>query len=601
MADRSLTDPDFTPVFRGYNRAQVDGYVREVRSRLLELEAEVARLADSVSEMAIHPIPEYERIGKEVGTLLAEADRVAAGMRERAAAEVEEWRQAASAETKTLIAAAAADAEALRGDAWSTSSDLISESQEQATEMLADAETTARGIRAEAEREAHRLVAGARREADEQIRVAKMEAERVVAEALTEKDQIVERARKTADAAQERARALEVRRNELLGELESVRATVQRLETDIEEKRQQLEPDPDPAPTAQEPTWGDGVRIIPAKEDTGPVEELGEPVETMAVVEEVKRLREPEAGAGHVAVVEPEPTVDDAVSPPEPEPAEVTEAELASTTDQAETGEDVTEPAAKPEDGPGTTSPTDDDELSGLFASLRSGEAPSEVAEPEPAPTPVKTDTETGGPAESPVVTEEMIEGFQQVLIPITNGALRAVKRELADAQNRALETLRLESEWKPSQAELTKQFEPTLDKVRAAAYAAGWASVNPAGDPVGKPTKERTAFVGDLVATLLRALDKASDPTAGSSEVSRAFRSWRSDSAERHLRSGAALAYHEGVAAGIRAAGGEPWLAVRARGCTSCRAASGQPLDVIPPLHGDCTCMVVGAAGSGV
>lgn len=592
MADRSLTDPDFAPVFRGYDRVQVDGYVREVRSRLLDLEAEVARLVDSVSETAIHPVPEYERIGREVGELLTEADRVATGIRERAAAEVEEWRNAASAEVKAITAAAAADAEALRGDAWSTSSELLAESQARAADLVAEAETTARGIRAEAEREAHRLVAGARREADEQIRVAKMEAERLVAEALAEKDEIVERARKTAEAAQERARALEVRRDELLGELEAVRATVQRLETDIEEKRQQLEPDPEPAPASQEPTWGDGVRIIPAREDRGPVEELGEPVETMAVVEEVMRLREPEAGAGHVAIIEAEPVEPEDVGEPEAARSSETESgpppELVLTED--EVSATVSSTPADDDDVP-----VDGDELTDLFRSLRGSDADPTTIKPETPSAPEPGESSPPMTPRSPVVTGEMVEHLQQVLIPITNGALRAVKRELADAQNRALETLRLEEEWKPSQAELTKQFGRLLDTVRDAAYAAGWRSVASNAEVHGNPGNDRTTFVGDLVATLLRALDKASDATSAATEVSRAFRAWRADSAERHLRGVATIAFNEGVAAALHARGDEPRLAVRERGCSSCRAASEQPVDQLPPLHADCTCMVVG------
>ncbi len=579
MADR-LTDPDFAPVFRGYDRVQVDAYVKDVRARLRGLEAEVNRLTDAFSETAIHPIPEYERIGKEVGDLLGEADRVATGMRERAAAEVEEWRATALAEAKARTDRASAEAEALRGDAWSTAAELLEESQAQATELVAQAEVAARSIRAEAEREAHRLVAGARREADEQIRVAKMEAERVVAEALAEKDEIVERARKTADAAQERARALEVRRDELLGELESVRATVQRLETDIEEKRSQLEPDPEPEPVEEPPEWGGGVRIIPARDDAVRVEELGEPVETLAVVEEVKRLRTTRPGDGHVTVVGPgseesieEKPESEGDGEPEPAPESQSEAEP--------------EPEAVEHAGPV-------DELAGLFASLRGGtDAPQEAAAPgEPAP---RAEPKPGS-ASPPEAVDDLLDHRQRVLLPITNGALRSIKRELADVQNRALEAIRLESEWTPSQTELAKQFEPLLRDARRAAFDAGWASTDVEGSPAGKPSKDRSTFAGDLTASLVRAAAKGSDPAASATEVSRAFRGWRSDSAARHLRSEATLAFNEGVAAAVRSEGGEVRLAVRPRGCVACRAEAGREPEVVPPFHPDCTCLVVSA-----
>ena len=75
-------------------------------------------------------------------------------------------------------------------------------------------------VQAEAEREASRLTGDARRERDDAVRAGREEAERLVSTARQEADSLLSAARRQADAAQERARALEVRRTELMADLE---------------------------------------------------------------------------------------------------------------------------------------------------------------------------------------------------------------------------------------------------------------------------------------------------------------------------------------------------------------------------------------------
>lgn len=596
-----MADPDhpvarFSSSLMGYDRGQVDGWVAEQERMIADLEKEVTRLRKAVGDNAVQPVPEYERVGAEIAGLLAEADRVATEMRERAAADAERWRADADRDAAAIRADAAADAEALRGDAWASAQSLVEDTTAATTEELADAHDRARAVRAEAEREAHRLVAGARRESDEQIRVAKMEAERLVADAETERDRIIEAARRTAEQAQERARALEVRRDELLGELESVRGTVQRLESEIDEKRQQLEPEPESEPEPEATTeWGDGIRVIPPSEvveDPATEGDLGEPVDALAMVEEVRRIRAPEPGKGHVRVVEPE---EDTPVAEEPAPDE---AEAAAPEEAPEDSPAATEePAAEPADEPAPAA--DGDELAALFSALRGGdepvEEPEQPTEPEPGPEPA-SDAEPSPPEPAPTSPSgahaDLLAARTSALLPIVNGALRGIKRELADAQNRALEALRLEGEWSPSQATLANQFAERLGEVRTAAYAAGWAAFGGTGDPDGTPDAS-SAFAGDLAGSLLRAVGKGADTAGKSTELSRTFRAWRTDAAERHLRAEATRAHSEGARAAILAAGGTPHLVASERGCSQCRSAVG-PLDGgVPPLHGDCSCVV--------
>ncbi|MEX1280501.1 MAG: hypothetical protein AB1Z55_07235, partial [Acidimicrobiia bacterium] len=445
----------------------------------------------------------------------------------------------------------------------------------------------------------------------------------VHADATSERDQILAQARAEAEAAQERARALEIRRDELLAELESVRSTVARLEGEIDETR--VAP---PAPRVAEPHAEElerpveeeaysGVRIIPARDDdeeepeSGPV---GQPVETMAMVEEVRRLHDVPAPEPVVAT-EPEQPAAEAEEPAEAEeesaPVEVVEASSAAETELVE----------EPTDDLPQTPPEDDDDLDDLFAALRSPEdaettpaepvptepEPSEEAtepEPRPEPEPPPTTEQTGAHAPArnahhPDV-ERAIEERDRRLIPITNGALRGMKRELADAQNEALEGLRADPDgWRPSRTELAEHLEPTLLLVRDAARRAGvtwaleWLGVDVAVP--GQPSGNGSAAAGDLGASLERALDRATDGPARSAEVSRVFRTWRSDTAERHLRSEAGRAYHEGIAAAAEAAG-RPVELVVVRACPQCAEAAESSDQPIPPVHEGCRCILLPA-----
>ena len=132
MADPVVPRPDFAPAFRGYDRDQVDRWATRAADRIKEMEGELERFQGALSDTPLHPVPEYERIGREIGTLLEEADRLASSMREKAAAEAEEWKGQAEAEAKATREAAAADAEGMRGDAWLTASTLLEESEAQA-------------------------------------------------------------------------------------------------------------------------------------------------------------------------------------------------------------------------------------------------------------------------------------------------------------------------------------------------------------------------------------------------------------------------------------------------------------------------------------
>ena len=311
MAD--LVSPDqvrsrsFRTTFRGFDQSEVAEFLDRIARTIESLDAERERLLVQSGEPDDGDLrSEFQRVAAEVGEVLEAARIAAEGMRERAAAEVAEWRRAAEEDSRSKRAAAQSDAEALRGDAWATSKAMLDQSLEAAKVIAAEAEREALAIVGHSERESHRSQAAARREADELIRTAKMESERLLVDARAQHDEIIDTARKQADAAQERARALEVRRDELLAELETVRSTIHTMETEIEDRRE-----PVPSPSSHPPT----VRLIPAeKTEPGPDVEKkerwsppdsvkiipaaskpsasDEPVDAASLADEVRRLRD---------------------------------------------------------------------------------------------------------------------------------------------------------------------------------------------------------------------------------------------------------------------------------------------------------------------
>lgn len=563
MSEPSPQERPFKIGFRGYEQAEVDRHLAELEAALQRTREERDRLASRLEQLG-EKKHDFDALGFEVSQILNAAQEAAENLRKRATDEVALWRAEAKAEVDYARRSAAEDSEALRGDAWTASSQLIAGAQATAEQILKEAEREALAMTGQAERDAHRMTSNARREADEQVRLAKVEAERILVEARAERDEIVEAAQKSADQAQERARALEVRRNDLLAELESVRATVARLESDLEEKRQALSAVPRVVETVEEPeaqpeaeeseqpkagdteaaaagggrgvTWADEtIRIIPAAKPT-----RVDPVDASAMADEVRRLKEEEPAAG------PEPEVD---------------------------------------------------VLAGLFDSLRA----------------------EGGSAPAPLVTLEqgVVDPFSlrdQLLLPITNRILRSVKRQLTDWQNTALEEINNgKGPWKPEVEEIDKSLHGDFVILAQESFAAGYSAAEAmTGESLGRPKPEAEdvneqtgAFTSAIEADLTAGAKEASGARAAGAAVSRTFRRWRTDEAERRIREYARLAYHRGVARGLYALGMARmgWL-VGSVSCDECNAqGNAGPMDVaahlrknlpMPPLHGDCSCTIV-------
>lgn len=614
MSDLSAADVSgrrFARSWMGYRAKEVDSFLSAVADRLTLLEDTIDKLAGRLAQMGDRDLrAEFDAISEEVGAVLQSAREAADGLRARTAEESDRWRREAAAETEKVRREARVDAEALRGDAWSTAEKMLEESQAARDQMASESRRDSLAITGQAERDAHKLVAAARRESEDQLRVAKMESERLVVDSRTRADEIIEQARTAAETAQERARALEVRRQELLEELEVVRSTVQRLETDIERKRDTTEVTrPEESPDEEElepPAWqpDETIRIIP---EGKPRFEESVDLDATEVAEEVRQLREEPSdvppGKGHVTVLEPAEEAKDADSEPEgAEEAASADVDVQVVGEEAETEEaPAKEPAEEPAEAVGGFG------IDTLFDTLRT----------EPTATAAEVEG-TKAPAKAAVLTAtDPFELRDRLVLPITTRVLRNVKRQLTDEQNLALEAVRIDAEnWKPALEGLAERIRPDLTVIVQESFAAGvGASSEFTGVIASRPKPEKgdivdhsPEFAVGLSDTLESLTNGLTDPADLAAAVTRAYRTWRTDEAERRARGFAFDAYHRGLLRGLKTAGVTEFeWEISGRGCSDCReAAETDQRDVeealsggsLPPVHGDCGCTVVPRTG---
>jgi hypothetical protein len=463
-------------------------------------------------------------------------------MRERASLDAARWRSEAMAEAETMRKEAAADAEALRRDAWVTGTELLQQSSAASEAMRARAERDVLTVMGEAEREAHRLTSSARREAEDLIRTTTMEAEKTVADAAKRRDEIIDAANRQAATAQERTRALEQRRDELLEELENVRSTLTRLEGSLEERREALEL------TATEPS---SVRVVHPPAEAKRQWELGETVRVIPPADRNQpsqdALRDEISAdvASHEPPPPPQPAKPprvDAAPEPEPPPPPVEEVEAEAQPSP--------EPSPEPTPEPTPVREPESDDLAHLFAALRGGGQP-EVDEPAPQevvdePSPRR---ERGGDD-----GVDWIEVRESRLLPITNRALRGVKKAMSDVQNVALDRIRTDETWRPDEDSITEALHAEIVAVWSESFAAGhWVAEQMAGSKLKRPPTPASAadrkFATDLATAVSDALSRAGDgPRERQSAASRVFRVWRSDEAERRIRDLALTGYESGI-----------------------------------------------------
>ncbi len=562
-------------------------------------------------------------------------------------------RTRAAADAEATVAEAQRASTAAREDAWEVGTELLRQADEEGGRLVSQAKEDALFIRAEAEQEAKRLVTDARRQADDMVRSSREDGERIVVMAKAESEAILEGALQAADKAQERARALETRRAELLNELEAAESAIREIETARDERPSGADVGArvfasDSDARTHWPEDEGAVRILPS---APPEPEEPEPVDAEAMAAEVEEMRaataEPEE-ATPAATVEEDLAATAVPSPPEPDPAEeqsttdgdeepahpemdIAEEEM-GIAEEAAAASDAAEPAApeepdlaEPEVIERTTVVTDDPGIDALFARLRHPEeaAPSLEAVPDPTAEPLEEPETVSEPPVLHVVPDLEESGeFEErdrLLLAIENTGLRGLKRRIVELQNRVLEELRKATgEWRLSHQLVGETMGDELDAVLSASYAAGHAA---AADWLGTAEPQLTggpeqgaaeSFTADLYADIQTVLDRGGDPASRrlSADIGRAFRSWRTDDAERHVRQAARRAFNDGLVAAY-ARLEIPLVGVAAPGqpCGRCAAGTGivwnpaeaAPPDVgIPPAGPECAALIVPADGDG-
>ena len=619
MTPEAIADTSFPMVRRGYSRAEVDAFLSVVSGHVRSLEARVSSVSGSMEALGFTELPDVKRelevVSSQVGDILEEARRAAQEMRNRAAADAGQWRAEAATESRGERDSAQRDSEKARKDAWDTSTEMLNQASERRDEIMAAAEQDGLFIRAEAEREALRMTGDSRRYAEEAVREARNESDRVMMGARAEAETILVDARHSAESAQERARALEQRRSELLEELESARTSIGQLENEIDSRREALHQAATGSQTtmrviestaAPAETWADddaSVKIVPARRI--PVDTL---VDADALVAEVEQLR----AAATTPVVKTVPADEPVATAEEPPAAEEPEVQA------------VVAVADHPEPRIASPAPNGDRALiDSLFATLRAEPSPESdtSGEEEPAAAPAPDEPAAGSAppvAVSQATQSDPFDVRDRHLLPISNRSLRSVKREIVELQNRALEDLRTSTvDWQPDGAMVSASLSGEVGRLVQESFVAGHAAAaellgsSSTPQPVGSPPEGWPGeFVDGLTASVSASFDKAIGAGGGarqiSSAVSKVFRAWRTDEAERRLRLASRASYHAGLLGGFSQLDIAKVMALApGRPCGDCAAGTGVSWSpggelpdgvVLPPARLGCDATVVPA-----
>ncbi len=433
-----------------------------------------------------------------------------------------------------------------------------------------------------------------------------------------------------ADAMADEVRRLRARRQEI------GRPAPEAVVTEPEPEP--VEPEAVPEPVAAEPEIAEPeARPEPVAAEPEPVAAEPEIAEPEARPEPVAAEPEPVA-VPEPAEPEPEPVVEPLAVPEpmaaEPEPESESEPESLAVVPVPES-EPGSEQPPEPEPEPAAGGPAIDD----LFARLRGGgAAPAAEAAPavEPAPEQLPEPTgerpepvppsEEAPPAPEPAPRFAVVTGFtgpdpfelrDRLLLPVTNRALRDAKRAIVDLQNLVLEELRTRgTDFEPVPEEFRAALASTLgelaeqSRLAGALAAAELTGAEVPRDVGGQPDDLSGTVAGALRAGVADVIQRAAvgggGPRQTAAAVSRLFRAWRTDEAERQVRSAALAAYHGGLLAALESIGvaeveGRP----DGRACAECPAGTGErwPVGgpppagtVIPPARVECACTVVPA-----
>lgn len=222
----------------------------------------------------------------------------------------------------------------------------------------------------------------------------------------------------------------------------------------------------------------------------------------------------------------------------------------------------------------------------------------------------------TTGEVETIVVGDQLpTDPFElrvRLLDPAIDEGTRDAKRRIVDLQNVALDGLR-GSGWEPDPPEIGRELRTALESMIHKAGSAGATAAAPlAGvygslsDPGERPSRLVVSMAAALSGHLAASLEDAAGPEQAAAAVSRVFRQWRGEEAEKWVRSVATAAYHDSLLSALRTGGVDRVMGVSTlTTCENCAGPGGlawrpgrEPPDEarIPPANLTCTCTIVTA-----
>ncbi|MEX1209140.1 MAG: hypothetical protein WEE36_11180 [Acidimicrobiia bacterium] len=206
-------------------------------------------------------------------------------------------------------------------------------------------------------------------------------------------------------------------------------------------------------------------------------------------------------------------------------------------------------------------------------------------------------------------VPRDPIAVRDRLVLPVHNEGLRDVKRRIVDLQSEAINALQ-RSGWAPDRDRIAGELAAALGTAIQKAGTAGASGAEAIAGvsrvrsrPGPRPGELVGAMGQDLTGQLQEAVRSEGGPSEVAATVSRVFRAWRGDEAERWVRMVVFAAYHDSFLAAVSVGG---WTEVEGRPsgrpCERCAGSdrlrwdpqTGAPEGYfIPPANLDCVCTV--------
>jgi cell division septum initiation protein DivIVA len=206
-------------------------------------------------------------------------------------------------------------------------------------------------------------------------------------------------------------------------------------------------------------------------------------------------------------------------------------------------------------------------------------------------------------------VSRDPIAVRDRLVLPVHNEGLRDVKRRIVDLQSETIDALRRPG-WSPARSRIAGELAAALGTAIQKAGTAGSTGAEAIAGvqrvrsrPGPRPGELVEAMAEDLTGQLQEAVQSEGGPSEVAATVSRVFRAWRGDEAERWVRMVVFAAYHDSFLAAVAVGG---WTEVEGRpsgrSCERCAGSdrlrwdpqSGAPEGyLIPPANLDCICTV--------